>query len=392
MSTPHKKIRIPMAQRLDDFRRGPLQLLIWGSVAVCTLFLLERQKVEFEILGIVRALESEVSVAVDGRLVEVFIEPFDDVLLGDEVARLDDSLLQAEIATALASIEDLSNQLDTQRAALQVQLDNETRTVRQRHEIELHRHLSELRRYKIDEEGHRLGKLAVEVHIEADLVERDRLDLDVRRTRELVDSGTSPPDELDDLQLRRGTIDATIRENRALAAGFEQSHQAAIARRVEFEENRPELPTDPSLAPFFASIRAETLRVEEIRIRRRAMVLRAPFAGRVTSVLAAAGQALLAGEPVAMITSPHADEVLAYQPEALRSPLHPGTRVLVSPRDDGTLVVAATVTRLGPAIEAIPERLWYDPAVPEYGRPFLCVGLGGLRLMPGEVALVKLAD
>jgi len=393
MSTQQRKIPIPLRQRLDDFRRGPLQLLIWGGTALLAFLLLERQQiVEFQILGIVRSLESEVSTPVDGRLVEVLVEPFDDVVAGDIVARLDDSLLQARIATSLAAIESLSMQLEVERRALDVQLANDRARLQSDYEFEKHRHRTELRRFWINEEDRLLEKLAVDVQIEAALVQRDLLDLRILRTRPLVEADATSLNVLDNLELERDRVEATIEGNRKLASTFAAAHEAAIARRVAYQADVPQAPLELLGTPLHASIRAETLRVEEIRVQRGALLLTVPFAGRISRVLAANGQALLAGEPVAMVTSAHADEVMAYLPEAASEPLYPGTRMLVSPRDWPALSAEATVTRLGPSVELLPQRLWQDPVIPEYGRPFLCVGLGGLDLMPGQVARLELAD
>lgn len=404
-----QKIRIPLSERLHDFRRGPLQVLIWAGAAVTAFVLIERKQARFEFQGVVRALQAEISADVDGRIAELLVVPFDDVAAGETIARLDDALLLAEIETSLASIEELKQQIEIERMRVQADLDaqNERRLDRLRRErneeardydTELRRYHSELRRYRIDEEEQRLARLAVEVQIEADLVERERRDLKVQRTRELVAAGDTAIEKLDDAELKRDQVDATIKENRKLVEALVEVYHAAVARRRDFEARKPlsiretPIPAAPDTLPVFASVRAETLRVEEIRVRRRALTLTAPFAGRVSSVLAARGQALLAGEPVAMLTSPYADEILAYVPEEAIGAFRLGTRVLVSRRADTKLTAEATVTRLAPAVEELPARLWRSAAQPEYGRAVLCAGVRGLDLTPGESTLVRLVN
>ena len=97
---------------------------------------------------------------------------FDDVLASQPVARLDDALLLARIETALASIEALSAQTEAEGARLQAELKLDL-------ERERRARTPELRRYRVDEENFRLDRLAVEVQIEADLIERERLDLEL---------------------------------------------------------------------------------------------------------------------------------------------------------------------------------------------------------------------
>lgn len=381
MARPNR-IPIPLGQRLDDLRRGPLQVLIWVGTAVGAFLLIERQSAEYEFLGLARALEAEVSADVDGRLAEVLVEPFEDVAAQQVIARLDDSLVLARIEAAMASIDALSARTKSERARLAQALDRELRD-----------RTSELRRYLVDEQDRRLARLGVEVQIEADLVERDRLDLRVLRTRELVKDGIATEAELEDLTLRRARFDTTVSENRALAAALSQAEEAAASRRREYEAQAPgPADEDPWLAPILAEVRSATLGLEEIRVSRRSLTLTAPFAGRVSGILAHQGQGLLAGEPVATVASPHASELLAFLPQETMRTLRPGTRVMVSRLDDTARTAEALVTRVGPLVEQLPARLWRDPTRPEYGRSVLIAGVDGLELTPGEIAWLRPLD
>ena len=55
------KIRIPFPQRLADFRRGPLVLLVWFAVAFGVGFLLWEQPRAARHLGWIPPVESEVT-------------------------------------------------------------------------------------------------------------------------------------------------------------------------------------------------------------------------------------------------------------------------------------------------------------------------------------------
>jgi hypothetical protein len=65
--------------------------------------------------------------------------------------------------------------------------------------------------------------------------------------------------------------------------------------------------------------------------------------------------------------------------------------VEVARASEPTLVAEATVVKVGPAVEELPLRLWFDPARPRFGRPFLVSVSSPLSLIPGEKLLIRLA-
>jgi hypothetical protein len=47
------------------------------------------------------------------------------------------------------------------------------------------------------------------------------------------------------------------------------------------------------------------------------------------------------------------------------------------------------VTYVGPIIEQMPARLWQNPNVPQWGRPFLIAVHPKLQLIPGELVGIR---
>ena len=125
-------------------------------------------------------------------------------------------------------------------------------------------------------------------------------------------------------------------------------------------------------------------RVAQIESERRALVLRAPVSGRVGRILVARGRTVNVGEPVVTVIEEVASEVIGYLPEQLAHRLELGTTVLAWRGSAPSTPTESVVVRMGPAIEQLPQRLWRDPAVPQYGLPFIVGGVAALRLTPGE--------
>lgn len=374
-----KPVPIPFSQRLDDIRRGPLALVLWLGAALGSVALLTRQAQRVPILGLAQGLAAEVSSEVDGRLMEVLVQPFEDVAPGQPIARLDDAQVAARIETARAEMEVLQEQIEAERARLarEAALAVEGRDI-------------DLRRILLDEEMPRLERLQEIVRVEEDLVERARIELQLERAEELVVEGLAPAADRDDLALQRDRLTARIDATRERIAALERTEEEAAARRARFESELVAAgAVEQDLAPLHAAVQAAHLRVEEIRVERRALTLSSPLAGRVR-LLAGAGQALLAGEPVATVTGMHAESIVAYLPSG--ADVRSGARVLVVRRDARGLASEAIITRLGPAMEEMPIQLWDDPGRPVFGRPALLAGVSGMALTPGEVVIVRPLD
>jgi multidrug resistance efflux pump len=164
-------------------------------------------------------------------------------------------------------------------------------------------------------------------------------------------------------------------------------------RRLAYEQQFPDVQDkDPVLRPLQDAVRAQEGRIREIEIQRRGLALRSPVAGRVTQVLARHGQAVLPGEPLAFVMEHVASEIVAYAPEDLGGRVAERARVAAIRRQPRPASAESIVARVGPAIEVMPQRLWRDPAIPEYGRPFLVSAVPALGLTAGEIVTVRLID
>ena len=109
---------------------------------------------------------------------------------------------------------------------------------------------------------------------------------------------------------------------------------------------------------------------------------------------------MLPGEPLLMVTDALAAEVVAYVPSlepngALFSTwrggeVAVGSRVKIARRNDPRRTAEGVVSRVGPAVAALPPRLWRNPNTAEYGLPVLIAGAQGIGILPGEALEVRL--
>lgn len=400
------RIKTPLRQRLTDFTRGPLTFLIWIGCAAGAGLLLQRKVVPGEYAGLARSLTHEVSAVRAGQVGEVLVDLYDSVERGEIVAILDSEATEARIRTALAEIDQIAAEMEAerQRVALesaQLQL-NTSEFTRDRAEA-VRDTLADLRRFRTNEEERQLEALTLKVTLEADRIELERLRLRAQRARELVEDEVGSQADLDDARLLASRLERSIAANEALLARTTEAGKAAAERREEFDDQLKELlaaapdhlalltEAEIRLKPFREALRVQNLRSEEIEVERRGLVLRSPVAGQVHQLLATPGQAVLAGEPVVQIVDSVAIEVVAWLPENAPWIAELGGRAFVTRRSDPSAGVQGLVSKIGPAFEVLPERLWSNAASPVYGRPILIVGVAGIGLTPGESLTVRLS-
>ena len=374
-------IPTPLDERLAELRRGPLSFVCFLGAVLFATALLGRRTETVEYRGLARVVPVEVSAVAPARVEALFVELFEHVEAGEAIARLDGSALDAELAIARAEIGRLQAELDAARersAVLSSELEDER--------------LSDLRRYANDEAEHRLQALEIAVEMAFDRAELERLTLLYEYAADLAEKGIGPRERADDLLLQRASFAARVAENERLEREVQTELAAAIARRHAFERDAAAgIDSDRSLAPFAAAIRVQESRVAALGARVETLVLRAPVAGRVSALPASAGQAILAGEPVAVVTPPIADEVVVWVPEAAARELAQGAAFAVAGLMDRAHWTAAHLERVGPASEPLPDRLWMLPAQPEYGVPVLIGLRDAAPFIPGEPVVVRLA-
>ncbi len=249
---------------------------------------------------------------------------------------------------------------------------------------------ADLRRFQIDEEDRRLAALSLRVIIESDEVERNRLWIDVGRNRQLLEDGIVGQSLFDMIKASHDVVETRLTKNRILLAQTEEEYRSALERRQTYEGDLAVVPAAaPLLLPLQEAISIEAARLREIHVQRASLVLRSPVDGRVSHVYGRRGQAVVPGEPVVMISERTVNEIVAYLAEAdgLRVEEQQPVR-LVSHARPG-VVADSVVLRVSPGIQVLPQRLWRNPQIADYGRAVVIAPQAAMRLTPGETIEVR---
>jgi len=232
--------------------------------------------------------------------------------------------------------------------------------------------------------------LGLSVVIESDEVELARLRLEVERSRQLLDDGIVGQSSFDTVQAQHDVVETRLTKNKVLLEQTEQEFRAARERRLNYESDLAVVPAaEPLLRPLQEAISIEAARLDEIQVGRESLVLRSPVDGRVSQIFGHRGQAIVPGEPVVMISERTVQEVVAYLSEGdgIRVEEQQPVRLVGITRPG--VIAESVVLRVSPAIDVLPQRLWRNPRVPDYGRAVVIAAQPTMALTPGELVEVR---
>lgn len=386
--------------------RHVLPATVWLSAVGAVVWLFYQRAERFQVVGIAQGQVRQIAMNCTGRIRNISVDLFEPVKAGQTLAIVDTLLdneqtleadLRAQLAVAAAEAEHLASlliptqdQLETDVAGLKIdRADNE-------------------RRFAADVENLRLRILELQAATAFDRGTLDDLGMEVKILEDLLSKGAIAPYEVEKARIQYKTLDSKVRENERLLEQAREDLRQAEERRDQFSQQG--LP-EPSVDHALEAIRKEITVQEELMKgllgqltaleSRRNVELKSPIDGVVIAVHGRANDALLqrpgeqmvrragevvpAGEPILVVAETEPTEIVAYVNEnQLRLLKDQMTVKLVKAREPAQ-IAESQVLRIGPVIELMPQRLWINPNVPQWGRPVLIGIPPGLSVVSGEV-------
>jgi multidrug efflux pump subunit AcrA (membrane-fusion protein) len=409
-------VRMPWRRRLEAVVRGPVQVVVWLAFGLLAVWLAGRGPGVGPMRGLVRAPEAAVCAMRDGRLVELLVREGDLVEAGVVVARLDSDDHDAALESAQGDVDVLAAELVAAKAEealaeLELALASEDRRLRA-DEAALRAGLdaaaNELRlgdraaQLSSELRESRLAVATLDVAIASGRVALARIRQQEARVAALASSGIDRRASAEDLALDVAELEAELAGNEALRAAEEV---AANEARLELEAavdsasvGAPPLLEITALGDGLAARAAAAGRarvraieralavaeatVERLSASRIGLDLVAPISGRVVSVDAWPGAALVAGAVALVVRSEVATDAVVYLDEVAAAT--PPRMVTLARAADPRRAATARVVRLGAGVEELPLALRRLPTQPEFGRPVVVELPAELQLLPGE--------
>ncbi len=229
-----RKVPIPFTQRLVDFLRGPVALLVWLGAAGSASWMLMQRPAAVTHVAWVPPVLAEVTAPSDGRIQILSVRPSQIVARGDVIGRLDDGALIARLATELARVEELRARVTTAEAVAADDLERAILDLEITRADEARRYAGDLRRYQGDEADLALDVLALEVEIAIALAEIDRITALSVRVQIVADDGYVPLAGAEELALSLRKVEQGLEATRTLVARTRVERDAAAARLTTF--------------------------------------------------------------------------------------------------------------------------------------------------------------
>jgi|GEM_PF-2307943 len=411
-----KKVSIPLKRRASLLLRKILPVFAWLGVATWISLSWADKSSYAELRGMAQTQTWEVSGIEPGRLTEIRVTLFNPVMAGEVLAVIDDTPLLAEIVIARKSVDQTQAEVDSLRHTLRVAAEEVASDWN-----------ADLRRFHVDVEKARLKGLSLSLNRAELLASIGRqtalakshksrgailetqvatAELEFRRQETLVlqRAGSKAQAEsakiswlaarsemalnstqIEDALQRITEAEVALTSMAAQAKENELQESESLARLAAFNAIQPDaLPfaDDSRLLALHVNVEVQRARVDALLLRRENLMIRAGAAAVVQRIDAKPGQAVLAGEAIVTLAAKHSQLILAWAPPAISKRLKAGDDLLVS--SAGTKPLKATLLRLGPAVEELPLAMRRNPAIAEYGHPFL-IGLPeNAEFIPGE--------
>lgn len=372
-----------------------LPILVWVGALAVAVVLFRNRAPRFEIVGLAQGRMHQVSAPVDSRLKIVSVELFENVSQGQTLATLDDTQLNAQIATIGAEIEHLTSQLVSIKDTMLAEAANRQTDC-----------VASQRRFNVDVENARLRILEQKALIETDKVTAEDLAVEVKIATELLEKDTIAPYELQKAKALYNVVAKRIEENGHLLAQAEQDLQQARRRRDEFAQRQTVHPSvDSALEVIRKQIAVQEKLIAELSVQREVLRIRSPVDGIVVqiqiranqaamrrageNVLGRPGEVVLAGDPILVVAETEPTEIVAYIGQEQLAKVKETMVVQLVKSTEPVQIANSQVSRLGPTMELMPERLWRNPARPEWGRPVLIKIPPGFDLISGELVGIR---
>ncbi len=402
--------RIDLRSYPFRLRHHILPVVVWLGAVLCVVGLFSRRSQRFEVLGRARGQVRQIAATCTGRLTDVYVDLFEQVDAGQTLAVIDSVLdnermleaeLKSQLDAAIAEIEHLTAQLvPTQDALLAEKADREINFA------------AETRRFLVDIDQARLQILALKAQIASDRVVMADLAAEVKITEALLKEDVVAPYELQKVKAQHDSLANKVYENETMLAQAEKDLVLARQRLDDFA--RLQL-IHPSVDSALEVIRKE-VRIQEELVHglveqletlkaRRVIELKAPFAGVVISLQGRANQAILrrpgedvirragevvqAGDSILAVAELKPSEIVAYVSESQLGLVIEKTPVEIVKSRPPEQKARCEVDYIGPTLELMPEQLWRNPAVPQWGQPIVIRIPVGLELFAGELVGIR---
>ena len=365
-----------------------MPIIVWVVAVGCVIGLFHQQSEEFEILGLAQGDVHQLQATNVARLKELSVELFEEVKPGQVLAVLDPVIdpqyqfatIQAERAVIEAEIHRLQAQLEAAREDLNIQEANR--------ETDL---ASKYQQFSADLQRAQLRILELKTILGPDKINLQELETNIKMfvAQHPVETDVTPF-ELEKIKLQHASLEKKIQENELLLAQAQENLGQIQQQRDELEKLHPaNLTLSSALKPIQEAITVQVKKLEQLAVQRQPIMLTAPMAGLVSEIHLTPGELALLGNPVITIAEDRPREIAAWTTEQHANIIKQDMQVKVVKRSQPPQIAPGQVVYIGPTLEMLPQRLWTNLNIPQWGRRVLIQVDAEMKMIPGEVVGIR---
>lgn len=392
------------------YLRHAVPVMVWLVALTSVVWLFYQRAQRFEMIGIARGRILQVAPTSTGRIKDIAVDVYQTVRTGQTLAVVDTILdneqgeeakLRADLAGVTAEIEHLAAQLVPTQERMQAET------------IGLQNSRAEdMRRFTTDVEDARLKILGLQATIATDRISLNELTAETKMLEKLVEEEAIAPYEREKVQAQQQGLASKIEEHEKLLAQAKTDQEAAQQRLDQFLQQQIVRPSeDHALEVIRKGINVQEERMNGLfgQINalksREAVELKSPIDGVVIpismreneaihqrpgeQVLRRTGEVVRAGDPVLAVAQTEPTEIVAYVNEQQLGLLKEKMNVELVKTTTPAEIAQSQILSIGPTMELIPQRLWRNPNMPQWGRPVLVGIPPGFVLVPGEMVGIR---
>ncbi len=198
--------------------------------------------------------------------------------------------------------------------------------------------------------------------------------------------------KLKTMESNRDALKEKIKWDEGLLAQYNKELEEAKKREAKYIKYYPHTGTDPNEAKRVRELAKQALEreLEELEERQRDVILTAPCDGFVSSIDSQVGEVVILPDfPVLSITEEKPSSIIAYVNENLAGHFMANKEVEIVKGSKPKQIGRSEITYIGPRVEQLPQRLWRNPAVPQWGRLMQIEIPLRMKLIPGELVGIR---
>jgi multidrug resistance efflux pump len=270
----------------------------------------------------------------------------------------------------------------------------------------------DLNRLAMDVDNYRVRVMQLQGSIAADEMNLEDLGAEKKILEKLVAEDAIAPYELDKAKVQQASLTKKMEEDSRVLAQA-RADMAKAEERLEQLAQREV--AEPSVDHALEVIRKGIQVQEELmqgllgRLKalksREAVELKSPIEGVIIpipvrendalhqrpgeQVMRRIGEVVTAGDPILAVAQREPTEIVAYVSEQQLSMLKEDMSVELIKIRTPAQIAESQIASISPTMELMPQRLWRNPTIPQWGRPVLINIPPGLSLVPGEVVGIR---